>query len=127
VVRNNSRVNPPDEPVETHETRMATVRRAPRYGVFIGLGIVLGVIVAIALTLSFPADESVGMLPTVAYVSLYGIAAGAVLGAVVALIADRVSRSRVRVVEVERGAVEAAAEPSQLPAQAEGESKGSEE
>ncbi len=90
---------------EEHETRKATVRRAPKFGVFIGAGIVVGVVVAVALTLAFPADPSVGMLPTVGYVSLYGIAAGALLGAIAALIADRVSRKRARVVDVERGSV----------------------
>ena len=94
------------EPDETRETRTATLRRAPKYGVFIGVGVVLGLVVAVVLTLAFPADPNVGMVPTVAYVSLYGIAAGGVLGAVVAIIADRTSRRHLRIVEVERGAIE---------------------
>ncbi len=100
---------------EEHQARRATIRRAPRFGVFVGVGVVIGIIVAVVLTLSFAADPNVGMLATIGYVSLYGVAAGAVLGAVAALIADRVSRRRAKLVEVERGVVEPA-----VPERAEG-------
>lgn len=91
---------------EQDEARIASVRRAPRYGAFIGVGVIVAVIITIAVTMAFPADPAVGMWATVAYMSLYGIAAGIVLGAVAALIADRVSRRRAKLVQVERGHVE---------------------
>jgi len=105
-VRENVRVD------ETHETRPARVRRAPRIGVFIGLGAILGIVVTIAVTTSFPADPNVGMWATVAYMSLYGVTGGIVLGAIAALIADRVSRRRMQPVTVERGRVSERSEPA---------------
>ncbi|MBO9577783.1 MAG: potassium transporter Trk [Microbacteriaceae bacterium] len=96
---------------ETHEQRTARVRRAPKYGVFIGLGAIVGLLVTVAVTTSFPADPAVGMWGTVGYMSLYGVSAGVVLGAVAAIVADAVSRRGSKLVEVERGAVQPAAEP----------------
>ena len=90
---------------ERDETRSARVRRAPKIGVFIGVGAMVGIIVTVAVTTAFPADPSVGMWATVAYMSLYGVTGGIVLGALAALIADRVSRRRAKVVTVERGRV----------------------
>lgn len=104
-----------DEIHETNSTRTASIRRAPRYGVFIGLGAIVGILVTVIVTTSFPADPDVGMWATVAYMSLYGVSAGVALGAVAALIADRVSRRRARVVTVERGAVEIVPEPEPEP------------
>lgn len=96
---------------EQHQTRTARVRRAPRYGAFIGVGAIVGIVVTVAVTTAFPADPDVGMWATVAYMSLYGVTAGVVLGGLAALIADRVSRRRARIVEVERGAVAPADTP----------------
>ncbi|OJX62897.1 MAG: hypothetical protein BGO95_02110 [Micrococcales bacterium 73-13] len=100
------------DPHETHERRTASIRRVPRYGVFIGLGAIVGILVTVAVTTAFPADPNVGMWATVAYMSLYGITGGVLLGALAALVADRVSRRSARTVTVERGAVEPAAIPS---------------
>lgn len=91
---------------ELQETRPARARRAPRFSVFIGLGIIVGLIVTAAVTTSLPADPAVGMWATVAYMSLYGVTGGAVLGAIAGLIADRVSRRRATIVTVERGRVQ---------------------
>jgi len=81
------------------------MRRAPRFGAFIGVGAIVGIVVTVAVTTSFPADPAVGMWATVAYMSLFGVTAGIVLGAVAALIADRASRRHTQVVSVERGTV----------------------
>ncbi len=107
---------------ESNEARAARVRRAPRFGAFIGVGAIVGLLVTVIVTTSFEADPSVGMWATVAYMSLYGVTGGVLLGAVAALIADRVSRRRARIVAVERGAVE-----TSLPERAEGESKDADE
>ena len=90
---------------QSKQAQSARVRRAPRFGAFIGVGVIVGIVVTVALTTSFPADPAVGMTATVAYMSLFGITAGIVLGAVAALIADRVSRRHAQVVTVERGKV----------------------
>ena len=74
---------------QTKQAQSARVRRAPRFGAFIGVGVIVGIVVTVALTTSFPADPAVGMTATVAYMSLFGITAGIVLGAVAALIAEQ--------------------------------------
>lgn len=81
------------------------IRRAPKIGVFLGLGALLGAIVTLGLTSLFPADKAVGFAATAGYFLLFGIPAGLVLGAVVALIIDRVSVARARTVTVEREVV----------------------
>lgn len=82
------------------------IRRAPKLGVFIALGALVGAIVTLIVTSQFPADPSVGFAATAGYFLLYGIPAGVVLGAVVALIIDRVSIARSRTITVEREVVE---------------------
>jgi ABC-type Co2+ transport system permease subunit len=82
-----------------------TIRRAPKIGVFLVLGAVLGAIVTLVLTSLFPADENVGFLASYAYFCLFGIPAGLLLGAIVALVLEAVSRRRVRTVTVERSEV----------------------
>ncbi|MDM4762238.1 hypothetical protein QT381_04365 [Galbitalea sp. SE-J8] len=91
--------------VSTDEVR---VRRAPRYGAFIVVGGVLGFLVTLVLTSLFPADETVGFFPLLAYFSCFGIPAGVVVGAVVAIIVDRVTGRRARTVAAERATTEAA-------------------
>ena len=82
---------------ETPETSTVTegavrVRRAPRFAPFIVLGVIVGALVALVLTLAFPVDPSVGFASTFGYFVLIGIALGALVGAAVALVLDAVSR-----------------------------------
>jgi hypothetical protein len=79
-----------------------SIRRAPRIGVFLVLGAVLGALVTLILTSLFPADPSVGFLASFAYFCLYGIPAGVLLGGLVALVLDRISIGRSRTVTVVR-------------------------
>lgn len=91
----------------THQTVEATVRPVPRYGVFIGLGVVLGVIAAGILTtvgsyepskaldVVYPAGQVFG------FALLWMVPIGIALGAGVALLLDRVARKHARVVTVE--------------------------
>src|SRR5699024_3056812 len=83
----------------------ATVRRAPKWGAFIVYGMLVGLIVTIAVTTAFPADPNSGMTMTVLIVGIFGVSGGAALGGIAAIIADRVSRGRVREITVERGEV----------------------
>ena len=94
------------------EVGEATVRRAPRFAAFIAVGALLGFIVTAAVTMQFPADPAVGMIALVAYFSLFGVSAGAAVGALVALLLDRRSRKRTRRVGVEHAVVERDADPS---------------
>jgi MFS family permease len=81
------------------------IRRAPKIPAFMIVGGALGAIASLIVTSLFPVDPAVGFGPLVAYVSLYGITAGVLLGAIAALIADRVSTRRMRTVRAERTVV----------------------
>jgi NhaP-type Na+/H+ or K+/H+ antiporter len=61
----------------------------------------VGAIVTFILTSLFPTDPAVGFGATFAYFALFGVAAGVTIGAVVAIILDRVSVRRARSVSVE--------------------------
>ncbi len=77
-----------------------SIRRAPRIGVFLVFGAMLGALVTLILTSLFEPDENVGFAASFAYFCLYGIPAGVALGAAVALLLDGVSRRRARTVTV---------------------------
>ena len=79
----------------------ASIRRAPRVPVFLILGALVGFIVTLALTASFPSDPAVGFPATFGYFLLYGVPAGIVLGAIVAVVLDRVSARRAKQVTFE--------------------------
>ena len=66
------------------------IRRAPKFSVFLVLGAVLGIVVALILTASFPVDPKVGFGPIFGYFAIYGFVGGILVGSVVALIFDRV-------------------------------------
>ena len=78
------------------------VRRAPKFGAFVAVGGLFGLITTFIVTIQFPVDPGVGFGPLFAYFSLFGVTAGVVLGALVALLVDRRSRKRARVVEAVR-------------------------
>lgn len=78
---------------DSTETQV-TIRRAPKIGVFLILGGAVGSIVTLVLTMLQPADPHVGYAALFGYFLLYGLPAGVVLGAVVALVLDLVSRRR---------------------------------
>ena len=83
------------------EPDTVTVRRAPKYPAFMIVGGGIGAIVTFVLTALQPADPAVGFGALFAYFALFGVTGGVVLGAVLALILDRVSTRRARAVTVE--------------------------
>ena len=97
-----------DESVETDVTDdVVTARRAPRYGRFITLGVILGAVVALILTFAFsgqPVDPGVegdfDRGQVFGFLLLLCGTVGAALGAVVALLIDRASAKRARSVAV---------------------------
>jgi hypothetical protein len=97
----------PDSP-QTDEVR---IRRAPKYPAFMIVGGGIGAIATYIVTSLFPVDPQVGFGALFGYFSLFGIPAGVVLGALLALILDRRASRRSKTVEVEREVVEPAAEP----------------
>lgn len=83
-------------PTSTDRTELVQVRRAPKYGVFLALGAVLGVVAAMVLTFAFdgtaqPSAAGIrySTLQVFGFLALIGVAAGLLVGAVLALILDR--------------------------------------
>ena len=76
------------------------IRRAPRFSVFLVLGALVGILVALILTASFPIDPRVGFGAVFGYFAIYGFVGGLLVGAVVALILDRVLSRRAKSVAV---------------------------
>lgn len=94
----------PSDPAQTVD---ATVRKVPRYGVFMGIGVVVGVIVAGILTFtgSFEPSEALDVVypagQVFGFLLLWTAPIGLALGGVAGLIAERVARRKDRVVRVQ--------------------------
>lgn len=91
----------------------ARVRRSPKYGVFLLLGGVVGVLVAMILTFAFSGNAApspnTGMeystLQVFGFVALICVPIGLALGGILALILDRVVGRRTRAVRVDHTTV----------------------
>lgn len=89
------------------QTVEATVRRVPRFGVFMGIGVVLGIIAAGILTMvgSYEPSDAVNVVyppgQVFGFLLLWTVPIGFALGSVVALILERTARRHDRVVHVE--------------------------
>lgn len=77
-----------------------SIRRAPKIGVFLVVGALVGALGTLVATSLFPADPAVGFLASYAYFCLFGIPAGVVVAAAIALPLDVLSRRRARTVTV---------------------------
>jgi hypothetical protein len=98
------------EGTPTHDE--VTVRRAPKFSVFLLMGGALGVLVSLILTSLFPFDPSAGVASTYGYFALWGLTFGAAVGAVVAIVVDRVSLRRAKTLSAERRRVDAPEPPA---------------
>lgn len=84
----------------------ATVRRVPRYGVFMAIGVILGVIAAGILTLAGSFEPSTALdvvyppMQVFGFLLLWTAPIGLALGGVVALVLERIGRRHERVVRV---------------------------
>lgn len=95
---------------DSRQTLEATVRRVPRYGVFMVLGAVLGVLVAGILAMTGNHEESVvGVAYTpgqvFGFLLLYAVPIGVAVGALFAMLLERLQRRHDRVVQVDRETV----------------------
>ena len=79
-----------------------SVRRAPRLYRFMAVGLVLGVLITLVLTFSFPEQEDFSQIQVLGFTGIFVVAICVGLGAVVAIVLDRVSRRRARTVEADR-------------------------
>jgi len=84
---------PEDSPV-ARERRAVNVRRAPKYVPFLILGGLLGVVVAAVIAYGLPGDEGYDANSVFGFFLTFCAAGGAILGAVVALVLDRLSVRR---------------------------------
>lgn len=96
----------------TPERRGITVRRAPKFVPFMGLGGVLGIIVAAFVAYGIPGDGSFDTGAVFGFFLVAFAAGGVLLGAIAALVLDKVSlrRSRRAIVESVPGPTEDDAE-----------------
>jgi hypothetical protein len=78
------------------------VRRSPRFARFMIVGGFVFAIIALILTYSFPQGSGYDRNTVFGFMLVTCVAIGVALGAIVALIADRVARTRTRTVESER-------------------------
>ncbi|BDZ48098.1 hypothetical protein GCM10025867_03390 [Frondihabitans sucicola] len=95
----------PEPQVETTRDEVR-VRRAPKYPVFIFGGIVLGIVATFIAVAVAPGSDETPFVQAFGYFVLYGIAIGALFGAIVAVIFDAVANRRARSIETERTVVE---------------------
>ncbi|MCS5730107.1 hypothetical protein N1031_10070 [Herbiconiux moechotypicola] len=104
------------DPVEpeakvTESQSTVTVRRAPRYYRFMALGVAVGLVVTLVLTFAFPEQDDFSRLQVFGFTGLFIVAICAALGALVAIILDRVSRRRARTVVMDVEHVDAVPAP----------------
>jgi hypothetical protein len=94
------------EPTQSSVETEVTVRRIPRYSRFLIIGAGLGAVITFILTASFPSDPKVGFGALFGYFLLFGMPAGVVIGAVVAILLDIGLNRRARTVMAERTTVD---------------------
>jgi len=96
---------------EPRETVEATVRRVPRYGVFMAIGVVLGIIAAGILTMvgSYEPSTTLDVVyppgQVFGFALLWTVPIGIALGGLVAIVLERIARRHDRVVRVDRETV----------------------
>lgn len=83
------------------QRRSVRVRRAPKVGVFLLIGAVLGALVAIVAVNVTPPDATVPKIQAIGFLILLLAPVGALVLGVFALVLDRVAERRARTVEVE--------------------------
>ena len=82
------------------------IRRAPKFSAFLIVGGGVGAVVTFILTGAFPIDPQVGFAALFGYFALYGVTSGVLIGALVALVLDRVGLRRARTARVIRETIE---------------------
>ncbi|KQX08576.1 hypothetical protein ASC59_11700 [Leifsonia sp. Root1293] len=79
----------------------AVVRRSPRYLRFLLAGAIVGILVALILTVTFPANPEFSIGQVFGFLLLLCGVIGLALGAVIALVFDRVLSKRAHTEQVE--------------------------
>lgn len=84
------------------ERRQVRVRRSPKIGVFLGIGAVVGALVAIVAVNVTPVDPTVSTIQAIGFLILLLAPVGALIGGGVALIIDGISERTAKTVEADR-------------------------
>jgi MFS family permease len=96
--------------------RQVRLRRGPRVGAFLLVGLVVGALAGLAIALASPPSPQYPLGQVVGFLVLLFAAVGIVLAGLVAVLLDAASRRRARVVQAEREAGTAQAEEQTPPA-----------
>ena len=83
-----------------------TIRRAPKIPAFLIVGGGIGAMVTFILTALFPVDPQVGFASLFGYFALFGVTGGVLLGALLALLLDRIGTRRARTARITRETIE---------------------
>jgi NhaP-type Na+/H+ or K+/H+ antiporter len=99
---------PERKPVVHEEIVTLRVRRAPRYGVFLAAGALLGILAALILTFAIDGSDLspytqvvYSQLQVFGFTALICIVVGVTLGAIAALVSERIVGRKVRDVAVD--------------------------
>lgn len=114
-------------PSEVSTEHTVLVRRSPRYFRFIAVGVVVGLIVTVILTFSFPEQADFNNAQVFGFVGLIAVVTGAALGSIVAIVVDRIVGRKPReavMVTTERFLVDESAE-AEAAAETEAEAEAS--
>ncbi len=84
------------------DRRPVRVRRAPKVSVFLVLGLLVGIVAAVIVTLTTPVDGQYPTSQVLGFLVLLLAPIGAVVGGVVAVVLDAVATRRARILEAER-------------------------
>ena len=88
--------------MEPRHTERVVIRRAPKARAFVVVGIILGVIGVVAISLLFPPDAALGQTLVTGYFLLWGTVIGLVGGLLVWLWADWRSKRRSHELDAEK-------------------------
>lgn len=84
------------------ERRQVTVRRAPKFAAFMGLGALIGFIAALIIAYTGPADPTLTRESVLGFFTVVLALPGLLLGALVALLLDWISVRRMKQQTAER-------------------------
>lgn len=85
-----------DRPILT--TEQVSIRRSPKYLTFLIAGGVIGIIIALLISLGIPEEQRTAR-PIITYLVAYIGAAGAAIGITLAMILDRIFAARAKQVD----------------------------
>ena len=102
--------NPESDNSATDFPSEVKVRRSPRITNFLVLGALVGLVVTAIATFSFPENEHYSRFQVFTFTGIILVAAGAAAGGIVAIVLERISRSRARTVRIQRSELHQAAE-----------------